>query len=154
MYTVTVTTSVADVSAQNLASPFVYSFTTANALTVTSTNPANGANFIPQNQLSMITFSNNLQSGTVNTTNVTISPAVGGYLVSLSPSNVIDVDPNGPNLALNTTYTITVSTSVLDTFGQALISNFSFSFTVSNPPFIASGGQSAFISVPRNPFHR
>lgn len=144
-YTVTVTTSVKDVFGQTLASNFVYSFTTVVGLAVTSTTPTNGATNIPQNQIATITTNNNLQSGTVNTTNVTISPAVGGYSVTLSPNNQINVNPNGNNLVLSTLYTITVSTSVLDTFGQSLASAFSFHFTIANPPFI-TGGTTAFVT--------
>jgi len=105
-------------------------------LTVTANTPANGATNIATNTVATITFLRNMDPNTVSLTNITVSPAVTGLTVYVDPANPnqIDIDPHGANLAFSTTYTITATTNVKDTLGNALSSSFTFSFTTGSAP--------------------
>ncbi|MDI1302606.1 MAG: FG-GAP-like repeat-containing protein [bacterium] len=100
----------------------------ATAPTVASTTPAASATNVGVNSTVSIDFSEAMDAGsfTINTVSITggaanqLSPVVSGSHVVLTP-----VQP----LALGTTYTVTVGTSVKDLYGNALAGSYSFSFT-------------------------
>ncbi len=134
-YTVTVTTGVKDLAGNAMAGNFVWSFTTAAALdttapTVVSTSPATDAANVPANTTIAATFSEAMDSTTTIAGNVTVTdPAL--VLISGTVAyagNTMTFTPDAP-LADGTTYTVTVTTGVKDLAGNAIASNFVWSFT-------------------------
>lgn len=61
-----------------------------------------------------------VKAATVNTTNVTISPAAAGLTVTLTGTNMRTIRLSGATLAPNTNYTVTFTTAIQDTFNQPL----------------------------------
>src|SRR5215467_14051400 len=107
----------------------VFNTSTGSGLSVTSTAPANGATGVSPGTTVTATFNNALNSTTVNSTtftlkdnNNTLVPAsysVNGTTATLTPNSA---------LAGSTTYTATLTTGIKDTNGNALATNFTWSF--------------------------
>jgi hypothetical protein len=137
-YTVTVTTGVKDAAGNALASPFTSTFTTAapadtTAPTIISRTPANAATGVATNVNPTVTFSEPMDETTINTTNIKLtvtssSAAVAGVVTYNSATNTATFAPSAP-LANNTGYTLTVTTGVKDTSGNALAAQSTSTFT-------------------------
>lgn len=111
----------------------------ATAPTVTLTDPANGHTGVPINSKIAATFSEGMAPLTINTTTFMVTGpggAVSGtvHYVGLSAT----FTPAG-NLAMNTTYTATITTGARNLAGTALAANYMWSFTT---------GASADITAP------
>ena len=136
-YTATITTGATDMFGNRLASNFVWTFATgANPCVppaVASELPLNGATGVCPNAVVTATFNRAMNPSTINTTTFTLTgpgttPVAGvvtylGSTATFTPSSA---------LALSTHYTATITTGAQDTFGNALASNFVWSFTTSN----------------------
>jgi hypothetical protein len=136
-YTATITTGVKDLFGNNLASPFVWSFTTgANpcvpAPPPVSTTPGIGATGICPNSVITATYAQAMNPATINASdfllNVTGGAAVSGAVTADSTGKVFSFTP-ATALALNTSYTFTLTTAAQDTFGNAMATNFVSTFT-------------------------
>jgi hypothetical protein len=145
-YTATITTGAKDTFGNALATNFVWTFTTgANPCqppSVISVTPPNAAVGVCPSTVVTATFSQAMNPATINATTFTltgpgITPVTGvvtyaGSTATFTPSNA---------LAINTVYTATITTGAQDTFGNALASNFVWSFTtagVACPPTVIS----------------
>ncbi len=135
LYTAIVTTGAKDPAGNGLASNFVWTFTTATIPTIISTNPLNGAVNVPINQKIVATFSEAMNTTTVNapgTFTVAIAGAGGvglpGTVTYVAATNTATFAPTA-NLLPSTQYTATVSTSAQSAAGNALASNTAWSFT-------------------------
>jgi hypothetical protein len=147
LYTATITTGAKDTFGNALASDFVWSFTTGATVcltgppTVISVTPPNGANGICPNTVVVATFSEAMNPSTINTTTFTLtgpgSTAVAGTVNYDAPSHVATFTPTNP-LTLSILYTATITTGAQNLFGNALASNFVWTFTTSAVP--CSGG--------------
>ena len=138
-YTVTVTTGVKDAAGNPLASATYWSFTTMAATdttppTVTLIGPGNNATNVLINTVIKATFSEALNSTTIQ------SPAtaftVGGVAGSVAydaATNTATFTPSAP-LLYSTVYSAAVSTGVKDLAGNALAGNYSWSFTTTAAP--------------------
>ncbi len=142
VYTATLTTGVRDLFGNALASNFVWSFTTAaNGCnpppTVLSVTPPNAATGVCSNSVVTATFSETMNVATVNSSTFTVAPGVSGTVSHDASNTVFTFTPTSP-LAVSTVYTATLTTGVRDLFGNALASNFVWSFTTAangcNPP--------------------
>src|ERR1700693_3180589 len=69
-----------------------------------------------------------MEPATINDTTFTVAPGVTGTVTMDGTGRVAAFTPSA-NLALGTTYTATITTGVQDLFGNALASNFVWSFT-------------------------
>jgi hypothetical protein len=148
------TSGVQDLAHNAFSGNFWFPFTTTLAPpppdttrpTVASTNPSNGATNIADTTNVLVTFSEQMLSGTINTTNLYLSKSIGGaksptsYAVSLSATDKKTATIN-PTLSLDdgTTYYIQVLTGVKDLAGNAMASNdisraFSTKVTAVPPP--------------------
>jgi len=112
---------------------------TSTPPTVSSTIPSNGATNIAPNAAITVTFSEDVQAGTVNTSTVTVNGVAG--TVNLNGSTAT-LTPNSP-LAYNTTYTGKVTAGVKDLAGEAMAADYTWSFTTgqnpdTTPPTISS----------------
>ncbi len=99
--------------------------------TITSTNPVSGATGFPVANTVVVSFSENLASGTVNATNCYISGVTSS--VSLVGGNAIQINPT-TDLAYSTTYNVTITTAVTDIAGNPLAATYNFSFTTGAAP--------------------
>ena len=152
-YTATVTTGVKDLAGNALASDYVWSFTTGTtadttAPTVSSTIPANAATGIAVNANTTATFSEAMDPLTITTATFTLkqgATVVSGAVTSPSTTTAT-FNPNS-NLANNTTYTATVTTGVKDLAGNALASDYVWSFTTAT---VAAGRQPVDLGLAGN----
>jgi len=153
VYTATITTGAKDLYGNPLASNFVWSFTTGNTTcqpgppTVISVVPANGATGICPNAVVVATFSEAMNPSTINTTTFTLTgpgtTPVAGTVSYNAPNFVATFTPSS-NLALNTLYTATITTGAQDLFGNALASNFVWSFTTATTACVGLGSAGNF----------
>jgi hypothetical protein len=137
VYSATITTGAKDSFGNALASKFTWSFTTGSTTcqpgppTVISEGPANGANGVCPNAIVVATFSEAMNPSTINATTFTLTgpgaTSVTGQVTYDAPSHVATFTPSSL-LALNTTYTATITTGAQDLFGNPLASNFVWTF--------------------------
>ena len=161
LYTATITTGAKDATGAPLAANFVWTFTTTSTPTVTSTVPASGASNVPLNQKITATFSIPMSAATITAAGTfTVAVAGGGAAVAGtvtydSPSNTAAFAPTAA-LAASTQYTATVTTAAKSAQGNALASNYIWSFTAgvagnASAPFVTSTNPAnAATSVPLN----
>ena len=140
IYTVTIkggASGVKDLSGNALANDFVWTFTTGAidviAPTVVSVLPANAAIGVSTGATITANFSEFVNPSTVTTTSVQIKDAANNIIPATlsTSSNVITLTPSSA-LAGSTTYTVTIAgggAGVKDLTGNALVSNYSWSFT-------------------------
>ena len=143
VYTATITTGAIDMFGNALASKFVWSFTTGDTIcqpgppTVVSVGPPNGASGICPATIVVAIFSEAMNPSTINTTTFTLAgpgtTPVAGQVTYDAPSYAATFTPSR-NLTLNIVYTATITTGVQDLFGNALASNFVWTFTTSVAP--------------------
>ena len=128
------------------ASNYVWSFTAGAATaapTITLTSPASGVSNVPINTTVNATFDQNMDPTTITTTTFTLAgaSAVVGTVVYDVPNKLATFTPSG-NLALNTTYTATVTAGATDLAGLALTPGIKpnpWSFTTSASAVLAPG---------------
>jgi hypothetical protein len=139
LYTATITTGVTGLDGTAMASNYVWTFTTgvssnATAPTVLSTIPANAATNVPTNQIVLATFSKAMNPLTINGTTFTLlAPGavnVSGLVAYSTVSKSLTFAPTVA-LAVSTLYTATITTGATDLTGNALASNYVWTFTTS-----------------------
>jgi Ice-binding-like/Bacterial Ig-like domain len=138
-YTATITTGATDTFGNALASDFVWTFTTGttNCLTgpptVISVTPPDLSAGICPDTVVVATFSEAMNPATINSTTFLLaagSTPVAGAVTYDAPSRVATFTPTNP-LTLSTLYTATITTGAQDLSGNALASDFVWSFTTS-----------------------
>jgi len=124
------------------------------APTVQSVTPANSVTSIAVADNITVTFSEAMQSSTVDNTTITLTDSGTTVPTTVSYSNnVATINPNVVNggLLWNTQYTVNVSTEVKDAAGNALASAYSSSFTTAVLPiptnFTATADNASRISI-------
>ena len=145
IYTATITTGAQDTFGDALASNFVWSFTTSITAcapaTVVSAGPTNGTSGICPNTLVTATFSEAMQSSTINGATFTLTgpgtTAVAGAVTYDAASDAATFTPTSP-LALDTLYTATITTGAQDLSGGSLASNYVWTFTTSPTACLAT----------------
>jgi hypothetical protein len=138
LYTATVTTGAQDKTGNALATNFVWTFTTGNTAclagppTVVSVAPPNGTAGVCPNTVAVATFSEAMNPSTISATTFTLTgpaaAAATGQVVYDAPDYVATFTP-ASNLALNTTYTATITTGAQDLMANALAVDATWSFT-------------------------
>src|SRR5450759_4532396 len=97
--------------------------------TVTSTVPINDASGIAFNSNISAIFSVAMDPSTINATTFTLKQGTTPVTGVVTYSGTTATFTPAANLAANTTYTATITTGVKNTAGDALASNYTFSFT-------------------------
>ena len=116
--------------------------------TVISVAPPDGSAGVCPNTIITATFSKAMNPATINDTTFLLTTgtppvAVGGVVTYDAPSKTATFTPNS-TLALLTLYTATIATGAKDTFGNALASDFVWTFTtgsttcLNGPPTVIS----------------
>ena len=145
-YTATITTGVIDLFGNHLAANYVWSFTTAaNGCnpppTITSVTPPNGANGICPDAAVTAVFSQAMMVSSINAATFTLTGPGGtpvtGQVTFDTATTTATFTPGSP-LSVNTVYKATITTGVLDIFGNPLAKAYSWTFTTAangcNPP--------------------
>jgi hypothetical protein len=131
LYTVNVTTGVADTVGNHMLVNYVWSFRTVDTTppTVTSVLPLNGATGVPVSTVVKTTFSKAMNASTINTSTFLLrnGGSVAGS-VTYYAGNLTAVFVPSAQLQVNTLYTANVTTGVMDTFGNHLAANYVWSF--------------------------
>ncbi len=139
-YTATITTGAKDLAGNAMASNYVWSFSTAatadtTAPTVTLTDPATvvapgvPTSGVPINQKISATFSEPMDPLTINTTTFTLKQGTTAVTGAVTYSGVIATFTPSNNLVSGTTYTATITTGATDLAGNALATNYVWSFS-------------------------
>lgn len=164
LYTATITTGVEDLTGTAMTSNYVWTFTTAAAPiitppTVTSTIPANLATGVPLSQIVSATFSKAMNPATINSTTFNLTgpgtTVVTGLVAYAAIGNTLTFTP-AVNLAPNTLFTATITTGVTDLAGNALASNYVWTFTTGTaiaavaPELVSTAPANEAINVPLN----
>ena len=132
MYKATIKVGARDMSGTPLAAPFLFSFTTratadTSLPTIAAVNVAAGAPCVPLDQKIKITFTEQMDSLTINPTTVFIAGVSGSVSYDVVSQNAT-VTPSA-NLAANTLFTITVTTGATDLGGNSMAAPFQQTFT-------------------------
>jgi hypothetical protein len=150
-FTATVTTAAQSMSGAPLASNYVWSFTTGagpdtTPPLVSSTNPADLAPTVATNQTVVATFDKGMDSATFTGSTFTLEgPGVTPVAGTVTYSTIGNTATFTPATALSasTVYTATITTGVTDLSGNALASNYTWTFTTGTgtdliPPTVSS----------------
>ncbi|MFA6979594.1 MAG: Ig-like domain-containing protein [Ignavibacteriaceae bacterium] len=148
LYIGTITTMAKSIAGSPMASNYVWSFTTGLTAaivppTVSSTDPLNAASGIPINQKIAATFSVAMDASTITTSTYTLLQGTTPVPGFVSYSGITAIFAPTSNLTPNTAYSVTITTNAKDLAGNALVSNYVWSFTtgagvVITPPIINS----------------
>lgn len=149
-YTATITTGATDLAGTAVAADYTWTFTTAAVVvippTVISTIPVNGAVGVPLNQIVSATFSEGMNPATINSKTFSLTgpgaTPVAGLVAYAAIGNTLTFKPT-VNLAPVTVFTATITTGVQNLAGDALASNYVWTFTTgpgpkATPPEIVS----------------
>lgn len=116
--------------------PPLIPFTPVAALTITSTNPPNGATGVLTNSTITITFNEAMNSSTINSSTFTLTANgtnIPGSVSYNSTNDAATFTPTNP-LSSDTVYTATVTTGIESSNNTPLSSNYSWSFTTASGP--------------------
>ena len=117
------------------ASTYTWSFTTGGGVndvtppTILSVVPTNNATAIALNSKVTATFSEAMNSTTINTTSFTLKQGTTAITGTVAYSGTTATFTPSSALAANTVYSGTITTGAKDAAGNALASNYTWSFT-------------------------
>ena len=137
IYTGTITTGAKDMAGNALASNYTFSFTTGDAPdtalpTVNSTDPLNNATGIALNTLVVATFSEPMDQTTITSLTFTLKQEATAVSGAVTYTGTNATFTPASNLTPNKIYTGTITTGAKDMAGNALASNYTFSFTTAD----------------------
>ena len=133
-YTGTITTGAKDPADNSIANNYVWTFTTGAtadvmAPTVISTDPANNAVAVPLNKKIAATFSKVMNPFTISRSSFLLKNGTTEVIGSVSYSGTTAIFSPTVNLLANTVYTATITNAVQDVSGNAMASNYVWTFT-------------------------
>jgi hypothetical protein len=145
-YTATITVGVKDIAGNAMVADYTWSFTTKDAPDTTppmvsSTIPSNGAAGISISAPVTVVFNEAMDSSSFGPSAFNLTGGGANVPCTIDASGSQATIAPAANLAYNTTYTATLTTSVKDAAGNPLASNYVWAFTTEqNPPPPVSGG--------------
>lgn len=134
LFTATITTGAKDPTGNALAANFVWTFTTAPAPNVTSTNPASAAINVPLNQKITATFNQPMTPASITAAGTfSVAVTAGGApvagVVTYDPASNTAIFTPTANLTASTQFTATTTTAAKSAANSPLPSNYVWSFT-------------------------
>ena len=150
-YTATITTGSKDLAGNALLEDYVWSFTTGAAPDVTpptviSTDPLNAATAVPIDEIITASWSEAMDPLTITTATFTVKDGATAVVGTVTYVGTTATFSPTANLASNTTYTATITIGSKDAAGNALATDYVWSFTTGSvvvPPNIL-GSAAAF----------
>ncbi len=140
-YTAQISTAATSSRGAALASAVSWSFTTADAPTVTATTPADNATGVAVAISPTATFSRAMNVATLTSGAATVRPQGGSPVAANitydSANNRVVINPTS-DLATGTTYTAQISTAATSADGAALAAPVSWSFTTLPAPTVTA----------------
>ena len=143
-YTATITTGAANTLGIETASNYSWTFTTITpAPTVTAMAPTPGATSVPINQVLSAKFSEAMNPNTINSTTFTLVGPNGPVTplaitgVTYNTTTFVATFTPAANLAYGA-YIATISTGAQDLAGTGLATNYTWSFTTIDGPYVVS----------------
>ena len=141
IYTGTVTTGAKDLAGNALGTNYTFNFTTGAAPDVTppvvsSSDPANSSTAVALSKIVSVTFNEAMDPLTITASTFTMKQGSTAVTGTVSYSGTQATFVSSGNLAPNAVYTGTITTGAKDIAGNALASNYTFSFTTTSAPDI------------------
>jgi len=155
-FTATITTGVKDTYGNNLASNYVWTFATgANtclpAPPPVSVTPPSSATGICPNTVITVTYAQAMNPATITTTDFTVvssgGTVVAGSVTHDAANKVFTFTPTA-TLSLSTAYTVKITTAAQDAFGNAMASNYSWTFTTGTSTCVVAGPPTVIAVTP------
>ena len=139
LHTATITTAARNMSGTSLSKDYTWSFTTgavpdSSLPSVTVTDPANNATNVAIDKVIVTTFSEAMDQATINGATFTVkqgSTAVAGTVTKTATTGTFTPTSN---FEFNKVYTGTITIEAKDAAGNALATNYTFSFTTGVAP--------------------
>jgi hypothetical protein len=137
VYTATVTTGAKDASGNQLAANYSWNFTTAAVSDVTpptivSVTPANNGTAVAVTSTATAVFSEPMNSGLMTNSTFTMKQGTTAVSGTIAYSGTTATFTPSAALAGGTVYTCTITTGVKDMVGNAMASNYTWSFTTAS----------------------
>lgn len=134
LYVLTVTTGVKDLAGNAIASSHTVSFTTGAGADlilpmVNATDPMHDATGVARNKVIGLTFSEEMDPSTINTTNLILEEGTNAVTGTVDYSGTSATFTPAAILASNTKYKATIKTGAKDLAGNALAANTVWEFT-------------------------
>jgi hypothetical protein len=136
-YTGRITTGVRDRAKTALPQDFVWSFTTGketNRPTVISTDPAHATTGVLIDKTLTASFSEAMNPVTINDSTFILRQGMTVLAGTITYTGTTATFNPDADLVANTTYTATISTGVQDSSGNALATDYTWSFHTPQPP--------------------
>jgi hypothetical protein len=154
VYTATITTGAQDMYGNSLASNFVWTFTTSAAACLpaappVSVTPPNLSVGVCPSTVIAATFPQAMDPTTITAQTFTVAPGVTGTITHDVTNKIFTFTPSA-DLALSTLYTATITTGAKDPFGNALASNFVWTFTTAASACVAPPPPTVISVTPPN----
>lgn len=161
LYTGTITTGVRDSSGNATASNYTWTFRTGVLLdairpTVISTDPTNGTLNVPVNKVITATFSENMDSSSINNTTFLVKNGAATIPGTVTYSGRVATFVPTSNLANNTLYTGTITIGARDVVGNTIATDFNWTFTtvalldIIKPTVLSTDPSNGATEVPLN----
>jgi hypothetical protein len=136
-YIATITTGAKNHSGNSLDQNYVWNFTTGSTgfvipPAVSSTNPLNNASLVPLDQKIEANFNKAMNIASFTTSTFTLMQGSVFIPGTVSSSGTKATYTPAINLTLNATYTATITTGTRDLAGNAIASNYVWSFSTGN----------------------
>ncbi|WP_291101539.1 MULTISPECIES: Ig-like domain-containing protein [unclassified Flavobacterium] len=133
VYTCTITTGAKNLAGIEIASDYVWTFTTGLLPIVVSTDPANNAIGVALNKIITATFNMPMNPLTLTDLTYTVKQGATAILGTISYSgSTVTFTPSSP-LVGNKVYTCTITTGARNVAGTALANDYVWNFTTFNP---------------------
>ncbi|PKP00336.1 MAG: hypothetical protein CVU13_02180 [Bacteroidetes bacterium HGW-Bacteroidetes-8] len=137
-YTATITKGAKDPAKSSMVEDYVWNFTTGSAPAVVSTDPANGASGVPLGKVVSVLFSKPMGISSINSGTFLITQGVTPVPGVITYSGNTAMFTPTTNFTANTVYTGTITTGAKDVLGNAIMSNYVWSFNTGTLPLVIS----------------
>ncbi|HCT93220.1 MAG: hypothetical protein A2X19_03830 [Bacteroidetes bacterium GWE2_39_28] len=134
LYTGTITSGVQDLTGNNLANNYTWVFTTGALPVVVSTDPLNLATNVALDKVISATFSKAMDPSTFNNASFVVQKGAVSIAGVVTYFGMKGSFVPSANLDPNTVYTCTITNTVKDATGNAMASNYTWSFTTGSAP--------------------
>lgn len=147
VYSATITTGAKDLAGNSLAANYTWSFATGTVPVVVSTDPANTATGVALNKKITASFSEVMNSATINNTTFLLKQGTNSITGIVSYSGTTASFTPSVNLQAGTTYIATITTGAQNPGGNGIAADYTWTFTttgISEPPLSFLGSAAMF----------